>query len=137
MALSSNPGSEPVARAGDDSDFSGWLLKDAPRGGDQDKRRSALRRLRAGFVHQLLPPGAAFKLRFFVLRGMDLEYYRDAGRGRLVSHGVIDLNTISEARAVDPAVRPSAPPMALELVTESESSVVTRRRGLQYCQCSY
>jgi hypothetical protein len=114
-------GPPPLSRADDDGgeadaalgEFSGWMLKAAPKMVDLDKRDSLARRLRRAANHLLrsVQQNADFKRRFFVLDGAELRYYRDDTLSRF--QGSVDLSTVLEVKFAE---RAGVPAYAIDLV---------------------
>jgi hypothetical protein len=95
-------------------EFSGWMLKAAPKMVDADKADSLSRRLRrvANHVLRSMRRNADFKRRFFVLDAAELRYYRD---DTLATYsGAIDLSTVLEVQWAD---RAGVPAFAIDLVS--------------------
>ena len=100
-------------------EFSGWLLKAAPRLTDAgDKEDSLGRRMRraANSLVAALLRGGNYKRRFFCLDGSELRYYRDESCSPASFSGSIDLHTVIDIRWAD---RSSCPAYAFDLVTDA------------------
>lgn len=118
---------------GDDVDedglgeFSGWMLKAAPKMVDADKEASVSRQFRRAANHLLrsLQTNADFKRRFFVLDGSELRYYKDDQLERFL--GSIDLGTVQQVQYAD---RAGLPAFAIDMV-----SYVLPLRVSQVCEC--
>lgn len=111
--LSSTPA---VADEPHDGEYSGWLLKAAPKVEDADKEDSLGRRIRraATALVTVFSRTSDFKRRFFVLDANELRYYKDASRK--VFSGMIDLSTVLNVRWTD---RPGLPLYSFGLSTDA------------------
>lgn len=94
-------------------EYSGWLLKEAPKVDDVDKESSAARKLRrvANAFLGLLAKRSTFKRRFFVLDGHELRYYR--AEDCAAESGMVDLSTVMDVRYSDD---PRHPAFSFQLV---------------------
>lgn len=97
-------------------EWSGWMLKAAPKVADSDKDNSFARRFRraASSMFSSLRAHGDFQRRFFVLDGSELRYYRDDSLK--VYSGSIDLGTVLEVKHAD---RQGVPAFSIDLVRSS------------------
>lgn len=109
-------------------EYSGWLLKEAPKVDDVDKESSTARKLRrvANAFLGLLAKRSTFKRRFFVLDGHELRYYR--GDDCAVQSGLVDLSTVMDVRYSDDPRHPAFSFQLVSVMQRCAMSVVPSHR---------
>lgn len=123
LPLSSGPVAAGASSTSTDQvgEYSGYMLKAAPKFVDADKAVSFSRKLRRVANHLLrsLSKNGDFKRRYFVLDGMELRYYRSDDMAHF--SGAIDLSTVLEVQYAD---RAGVPAFAIDLVSSKFARTV-------------